>query len=106
MAQARLFASKFSQDWDQASLRSVVWKFQRDRNLRLSILPQVNLRLTKPWVAGRGLKVGVIHGRPPLEIESFLEFLNADFDRFRTWAEWLSLHPNTQIRPRYDRTYS
>ena len=97
----------FSQDWDQASLRSVVWKFKRERNLLLSILPQeVNLRLTKPWVAGRGLKFAIIHGRPPQnEIDSFLEFLNGDYDRFRTWAEWLSLNPDTQIRPRHDRTF-
>ena len=97
-----------AQDWDQASLRSVVWRFKREQNLKLSILPQeVNLRLTKPWVAGRGLKVAVIHGRPPQhEIDSFLEFLNGDYDRFRTWAEWLSLNPGTHIRPRFDRTYS
>lgn len=100
--------SKFCQDWDQASLRSVVWRFKRDRNFSLSILPQeVNLRLTKPWVAGRGLKVAVIHGRPPQqEIDAFLDFLNGDYDRFRTWAEWISLNPDTQIRPRHDRTFS
>ena len=44
----------YSQDWDQASLRSVVWQFQQQRNFRLSILPpDVIFRLTKPWVAGR-----------------------------------------------------
>ena len=71
-------------------------------------MPQeANLRLTKPWVAGRGLKVSVLHGRPPEdELDDFVQFLNDDFDRFRTWSEWLSLYPNSQIRPRHDRTFS
>lgn len=99
---------EFSQTWDQASLRSVVWRFQQQHNLRLQVLPQeANLRLTKPWVAGRGLKVAVIHGRPPEdELESFIKFLNYDIDRFRTWSEWVTLNPNSEIRPRHDRTFS
>ena len=100
--------SKFQQSWDQASLRSVAWHFSQFQNLRLQVLPQeANLRLTKPWVAGRGLKVCVIHGRPPEEeLDAFIHFLNHDFDRFRTWSEWISLYPNSQIRPRHDRTFS
>ena len=99
---------QFSQSWDQASFRSVVWNFQQRHNLRLQIMPQeANLRLTKPWVAGRGLKVSVIHGRPPEnELDDFVQFLNGDFDRFRTWSEWLTRYPNSQIRPRHDRTFS
>lgn len=96
-----------SQTWDQASFRSVVWSMIQNHNLRLIHLPsECNLRTTKPWIAGRGLPVQVIHGRyPDDEFLPFVEYLNSDIDRFRTWNEWLTLHPATQIRPRFDRTF-
>ena len=97
-----------SQFWDQASFRSVLWSAMHKQNLRFLNLPsEVNLRTTKPWIAGRGLPVQIIHGRyPDAEFLTFVDYLNSDIDRFRTWNEWLSLHPDTQIRPRFDRTFS
>lgn len=96
-----------SQLWDQASFRSVVWNMIRDGELRFIHLPsELNLRTTKPWIVGRGMPVSVIHGRyPDYEFLPFVKYLNHDIDRFRTWNEWLSLYPNTQIRPRFDRTF-
>lgn len=96
-----------NQLWDQASFRSVVWRFHNYKRLRLTILPpEANFRLTKPWVAGRGLKVSVVHGRlPKNEIIPLINYLNSDFDRFRTWSEWVTINPKTQIKPRHDRMY-
>lgn len=97
-----------SQFWDQASFRSVLWSAISNHHLRFLHLPsETNLRTTKPWIAGRGLPVYVIHGRyPEEEFLHFSNYLNTDIDRFRTWGEWLSLYPNSQIRPRFDRTFS
>ena len=97
----------YSQAWDQASFRSVLWTSLKFELLRFSHLPpEANLRTTKPWYAGRGLPVHVIHGRfAESEFKPFVEFLNADVDRFRTWEQWVGLHPKTQIRPRFDRTF-
>lgn len=99
---------KFAQEWDQASLRSVLWDFLSSRQLSVSVLPpEANLRTTKPWIAGRGLPVSVIHGRfPPSEVKPLISFLNSDIDRFRTWVDWLKLYPDSFIRPRFDRTFS
>ena len=96
-----------SQFWDQASFRSVLWNSLRRGNLRFLHLPtEANLRTTKPWFAGRGLPVSVVHGRfSSAEFKPFVEFLNADVDRFRTWEQWLHLHPKSSIRPRFDRTF-
>ena len=95
------------QSWDQASFRSVLWSALTRRNLRfLHLPPEANLRTTKPWFAGRGTKVFVVHGRfDSGEFQRFLDFLNNDVDRFRTWDQWVSLHPQTSIRPRFDRTF-
>jgi len=103
-----LFVS-FNQHWDQASLRSSLWRHLLiNKNFRLGVLPpEANLRTTKPWIAGRGMPVSVVHGRfDSLEVDNFLSFLNTDIDRFRTWAEWLTLYPCSSIKPRFDRTYS
>ena len=96
-----------SQSWDQASFRSVLWNSLMRRSLRfLHLPPEANLRTTKPWFAGRGLPVYVIHGRFPIqEFESFVEFINGDVDCFRTWEQWVGMHPATSIRPRFDRTF-
>lgn len=96
-----------SQLWDQASFRSVLWDSIYNHNLRFLHLPsELNLRTTKPWIAGRGMSVYVVHGRyPDEEFIPFVQYLNDDIDRFRTWNEWLSLFPSTMIRPRYDRTF-
>ncbi len=99
---------RYGQSWDQASFRSVLWSSLREHNLRfLHLPPEANLRTTKPWFAGRGASVKIVHGRfPPDEFEPFIEFLNGDVDRFRTWDRWLELHPETHIRPRFDRTFA
>ena len=99
---------KYKQVWDQASLRSAVWDCILKYKLGLAVLPpEYNLRTTKPWIAGRGLPVSVIHGRfPDSEVEAFVSYLNNDHDRFRTWVEWLTLFPHSFIKPRFDRTYS
>lgn len=99
--------NEYCQKWDQASLRHVVWMFMAQHNFRFHVLPsEVNLRTTKPWTVGRGLSCAVIHGRfSDSEFDDFVNYLNADIDRFRFWSEWLSLHPETTIRPRYDRTF-
>ena len=95
------------QAWDQASFRSVLWSSLINQRLRfLHLPPEANLRTTKPWFAGRGLPVQVVHGRfLPSEFDSFVSFLNDDVDCFRTWDQWVSLYPETSIRPRFDRTF-
>lgn len=96
-----------SQLWDQASFRSILWSAASSHNIRFLHLPsEVNLRTTKPWIAGRGMPVYVIHGRfPGKEFSPFVNYLNSDIDRFRTWTEWLSLFPDSAIKPRFDRTF-
>ena len=93
---------QFDQSWDQASLRSVVWNLQRSWGLRLVVLPaEANLRTTKPWIAGKGLAVHVVHGRvPEAEWTALLGYLNGNCDRFRSWSEWLQLHPDSLLRPK------
>lgn len=87
--------------WDQATLRSVLWKFIVTKKLRFLTLPQeFNLRILRPWVAGRGLPVHVVHGRfPESESESLMSYLNSDINRFREFSEWLDRYPSSQIRP-------
>ena len=69
------------------------------RGLRLAVLPaEANFRTTKPWVAGQGLPVHVLHGRvPPAEQSSLLAYLNDDVGLFRTWAEWFERHPESGL---------
>jgi hypothetical protein len=92
---------RIGQAWDQACLRSAVWHAQQ-RGLRLALLPpEANLRTTKPWVAGKGLAVHVVHGRvPEAEWPALLGYLNGDVERFRSSAEWLELHPGSALRPK------
>lgn len=70
--------------FDQASLRSSLWQGCR-RGLRLWVLPpEYNLRTTKPWIAGKGMAVKVVHGRIPEEMRLPLaDYLNADVGYFR-----------------------
>lgn len=89
-----------NQSWDQASLRSVVWQLQQNWGLRLALLPpEANLRITKPWLAGEGLEVHVVHGRvPDPEWPSLLAYLNEHNACFRTWHEWRALYPSSTLR--------
>lgn len=89
------------QDWDQATFRSAVWNALAD-DLRLAILPpEANLRTTKPWIAGKGLPVTVVHGRiAPEEWPPLIEYLNGDVDRFRTSEEWRTRHPQSSVTTR------
>ena len=93
--------SDFNHIWDQASLRSVLWTFMSSNRLRFLTLPQeFNLRTPRPWVAGRGMPVHIIHGRfEEREMNSFVDYLNSDVGRFREFSEWLECHPESRIRP-------
>lgn len=87
--------------WDQPSLRVTLWKLL-PKGLQLGVLPpEANLRTTKPWVAGLGLSVCIVHGRiPDHEFGPFVKYLNSHIERFRTWNEWLDLYPDSQVRPK------
>ena len=95
---------EFSQQWDQASFRSVVWKCITESKLRfLPLPPECNLRTPKPWIAGRGQPVYIVHGRFAAdEHYSFQHYLNSNIDKFRTFAHWIALNPMTSIRPKFD----
>ena len=97
----------FGQQWDQASLRSVVWKLiSKSRLVTTTLSPEFNLRTPKPWVVGRGMPVFIVHGRfDRSEISSLLHYLNHDYDRFRSSAEWLNQFPDSTICPKFDRSY-
>ena len=48
---------------DQAALRSSLWDASK-RGLKFYVLPtEYNIRTTKPWTLGRGIKARVVHGR-------------------------------------------
>lgn len=70
--------------FDQATLRSALWKACK-RGLRVWILPpEYNLRTTKPWIAGQGIKVKIVHGRIPEAMRAPLKtYLNERTDCFR-----------------------
>lgn len=70
--------------FDQAALRSALW-WATQRGLRTWVLPpEYNLRTTKPWIAGPGLPVKVVHGRIPECLqEPLAHYLNDDTTRFR-----------------------
>ena len=91
---------RIGQAWDQAALRQALWQ-RLGRGLRLGVLPpEANLRTSKPWIAGRGLAVHVVHGRvPEPEWPTLLTYLNGDVQRFRSWREWLERHPDSAVRP-------
>ena len=97
--------SKCNQAWDQASFRSVFWKFLTKKGLKyLPLTSEFNLRTPKPWIVGRGQHVYVIHGRfPDSELDLFENYLNSDIDKFRSFSEWVLMYPNTTIRPKFDR---
>ena len=99
--------SKFGQNWDQASLRSIIWKYLKSKSLRQYVLPpEANLRTSKPWIAGRGQPVYVVHGRfNANETQALIDFLNTNIDRQWSCFEWIDLNPDTTIRPRFDKTY-
>jgi len=90
---------RIGQAWDQAALRTALWQRQQ-RGLRFSTLPpEANLRTTKPWLAGKGSPVFIVHGRVPAsEWPVLLDYLNGNIERFRTQAEWLQLHPHSAVR--------
>lgn len=92
------------QTWDQASFRSVVWNAIKCNRLKfLPFPPEANLRTPKPWIAGRGQYVYVIHGRiPEDEYLPYLQYINSNINRFRSSYEWKILHPNSEIFPRHD----
>jgi len=102
-----LFA-KYRQQWDQASFRSVLWSYISKFQVNFYTLPpEYNLRTTKPWIAGRGSPVYVIHGRyDQIENNALTKYLNEDIDKFRTSDLWLDFNPSSTIRPRFDRTYN
>jgi len=54
-----------NQAWDQATLRSAVWEMLNNGLRHLVIPPEANFRTTKPWIAGHGLEVVIVHGRVP-----------------------------------------
>ena len=97
-----LLSDKYDQQWDQASLRSAVWYSCQNFRLRISVLPpEANLRTTKPWIAGKGMPVFVVHGRVPMnEKLKFEDYLNANINFFRDWKSWLDLYPESVIRPK------
>lgn len=91
-----LFA-QYDQSWDQASFRETLWKYITAQGIRFYTLPQeCNLRLTKPWTAGKGMKVSVVHGRiPDKEYPILKSYLNSDVSFFRTWSGWQQYYPST-----------
>jgi hypothetical protein len=89
------------QEWDQATLRAAVWRMLAE-GLRAFVLPaEANLRTPKPWIAGQGLPVIVVHGRvPESEWPKLIRFLNDDVEQFRSSTGWLNRHPDSPLRPR------
>ena len=89
------------QNWDQATFRSAAWALL-PKGLRIATLPpEANLRTTKPWIAGKGIPVTVVHGRvPEAEWPALLAYLNGDIERFRTSTEWLERHRDSALTPR------
>lgn len=72
--------------FDQATLRSALWQAVRRKRLRLSILPpEYNLRTTKPWIAGQGMAVKIVHGRVAEADRPALQaYLNTNTGVFRS----------------------
>jgi len=84
---------------DQAALRSALWWAMR-RGLRCWVLPpEYNLRTTKPWIAGAGMGVKVVHGRIPETMRDPLAaYLNADTGRFRASSAFPTVQ-NAAVAP-------
>ena len=67
----------------------------------LNLPSEANLRTTKPWIAGKGMPVFVVHGRiPQNEWPTFLHYLNNDIDIFRDWRDWIINNPQSKILPK------
>ncbi|MCB4411504.1 hypothetical protein [Synechococcus sp. MU1611] len=88
-----------NQSWDQASFRSSLWRLMTYLGLNFLSLPsESNLRLTKPWVVGKGSPVFIVHGRVPQdEWDNLVDYLNNDTTIFRTWNEWLRRYPSSAL---------
>ena len=101
-----LLLTEFQQTWDQASFRSVLWKYMESSRLGFYCLSSsFNVRTSKPWTVGRGQKASIIHGRfNHAELPVFIDYLNHDVDKFRTWIHWIKRFPETSIFPKFDRT--
>ncbi|QNI69365.1 sulfotransferase [Cyanobium sp. NS01] len=84
---------------DQAALRSALW-WAMQRGLRSWVLPpEYNLRTTKPWIAGAGMAVKVVHGRIPDSMRAPLAgYLNKDPSRFRASSAFPT-GQNTAVAP-------
>ena len=95
-----------NQTWDQATFRSVLWQYLTQTKLSFYCLSSsFNIRTSKPWTVSRGQKASIIHGRFNRdELPDFIDFLNHDIDKFRTWIHWKTIFPKTTICPKYDRT--
>ena len=89
-----------NQLWDQASFRSALWGMINQFHLNFLSLPsECNFRITKPWVAGKGSPVFVVHGRvPDEEWDNLVQYLNSNVSIFRTWNEWLRRYPSSSLK--------
>ena len=69
---------------DQASLRSSLWE-SLEQGLKFYVLPaEYNIRTTKPWTLGRGIKARVVHGRlRPRQRRQLLAYLNGAEHQFK-----------------------
>ena len=69
---------------DQASLRSSLWE-SLEQGLKFYVLPaEYNIRTTKPWTLGRGIKARVVHGRlRPRQRSQLLAYLNGAEHQFK-----------------------
>jgi len=84
------FYDEIKVPFDQASLRSALWWSSRKHRLRLWVLPpEYNLRTPKPWLAGSGMAVKILHGRIIEDMkEPLIKYLNEDIDQFRSSSEF------------------
>ncbi|MDO6351165.1 hypothetical protein Q3Y53_01295 [Synechococcus sp. YX-04-1] len=100
----RLFV-EYDQHWDQASLRTVLWNYTNNPSFSLLTLPpEFNVRLTKPWIIGRGIPAYILHGRlPPRELPILADYMNSDIDCFRTCNDWYAKYPDSLIKMRFAR---
>jgi hypothetical protein len=72
--------------FDQATLRSALWQGIKRKQLRVSVLPpEYNLRTTKPWIAGQGMAVKIVHGRvAEADRPALRTYLNTNTNVFRS----------------------
>ena len=91
---------EFDQTWDQASFREILWQYISRHHLRFySLPPECNLRLTKPWIVGKGLQATILHGRiNDTDFEKLSSYLNNDISFFRSWEDWKKLYPETKLK--------